>query len=205
MYQKVSKWGDEINIKKFNSHELSKLIIKHIEKFIDEEVYSISKVRLGIEIMLINISKFIVLFITAYLLNVLVPTIIVLIGFAFIRRTGGGIHAKTSFRCTVFSVGGLVLGAIVALRLNLNIWVYLLALIVFNVIIYKYAPRDTEKNPIKDSKKRIRLRNITLRNMNLLALASLLFDKKVISLIFIGFLLAIITILPMNKKIHRLK
>lgn len=178
---------------------MSKLIIKHLEKFIDGEVYSLSKVRLGIEIMLINISKFIVLFIAAYIFNVIVPTIIVLIGFAFIRRTAGGIHAKTSLGCTVFSVAGLILGAIIALRLNFNIWTYLIELIVFNIVIYKYAPRDTEKNPIKDDKKRIRLRNVTLRNMNLAALVSIFFGIKVMSLVFMGFLLAIFTILPKKK------
>lgn len=179
---------------------MSKLIAGYIEKFIDIETYSMSKVRLGIEIMLINISKLTILFITASIFRAFVPTLIVLISFGVIRKTGGGIHAKTSLRCTVFSVLGLVGGAIIGLRLTMDKWVVILLIVIFNILIYKYAPRDTEKNPIKDKDKRIRLRNITLRNMNILIIVALFLSDDIRTLIIMGIFLAIVTIIPIQNK-----
>lgn len=179
---------------------MSKFIANYLEKFIDTEVYSISKVRLGIEIMLINISKLSILFIIEAIFKVIVPTLIVLIGFGVIRKTGGGIHASTSLRCTVFSVLGLVGGAMIALKLTMNIGIFLLGIIAFNILIFRYAPRDTEKNPIKNEEKRTRLKYITLRNMDIMIASSLLFNSKVKMLIFMGIFLAIITIIPIQNK-----
>ena len=73
----------------------------------------------------------------------------------------------SSNRCTIFStmliVGGGIFPYITTLRSEI-----ILAIFIINVILtYKYAPGDTEKNPIKDIKKRENLRKRKFKENNI--------------------------------------
>lgn len=180
---------------KFNTYNLSGYILEVIKPYIESK--NINRVRLGLEVILINISKFIIVFSIAAIMGVFWKSAIVLTAFAILRRTIGGIHAKSSNRCTIFStmliVGGGIFPYITTLRSEI-----ILAIFIINVILtYKYAPGDTEKNPIKDIKKRENLRKESLKRIIFLAIVTIIIPNEIIkTLLTFGSTAAVISILP---------
>src|SRR5699024_3949788 len=57
------------------------------------------KLKYGIEVLFINITKMFAVYLTAYILNLLTATIIFHISYCIIRKTAYGIHARTSIMC----------------------------------------------------------------------------------------------------------
>lgn len=158
---------------------------------------NLQKIRLGIEIMLINISKFIIIFSIAIFLDVFWESAIVLTAFGILRRTIVGIHAKSSRRCTVFSAMLIVGGGIFPSLIILNNNIIVVLFIINMILTYKYAPGDTEKNPINDVNKRNRLRKESMKRVGLVALISFIILNEVVkTLITFGYTAAVISILP---------
>lgn len=183
-------------VTKINTYNLSVYILEVIKPYIENK--NINRVRLGLEVILINISKFVVIFSIAAAMGVFWESAIVLTAFGILRRTIGGIHAKSSNRCTVFSAMLIVGGGIFPYIITLNNKAILVIFIINAILTYKYAPGDTEKNPIKDIKKREILRTESLKRVAFLAIVTLIIPNEIIkTLLTFGTTAAVISILPM--------
>lgn len=182
-------------IGKINTYNLSIYILNIIKPYLEDK--NIKRVRLGIEILLINISKFIIIFSVAMIFNVFWESCIVLTAFGILRRTMGGIHAKSSNRCTLFSMLLIVGGGIFPKIFLINNYLVVSLFIINAILTYKYAPGDTIKNPIRDIEKRKILRRESLKRIICLGIFTLFIPNEAIkTLISFGATAAVISILP---------
>ncbi|MBO8158945.1 accessory gene regulator B family protein [Thermosyntropha sp.] len=109
----------------------------------------------GLELLLLPVFNFFVVFILAYIIGSLPNTLMFLAVFAPFRFFGGGVHMSTSIRCLVISTLLIVgLGTISTLSVSfLLLFILLIITFVFGVYVTaKWVPPGTDKNPITDPK-----------------------------------------------------
>ncbi|AVQ33461.1 accessory regulator AgrB [Staphylococcus muscae] len=112
------------------------------------------KVRLGIQIVAINFFKAIVTYGLALLLNTILYTLTVHVSYIFVRRFSHGAHAKSSLLCHIQNILLFVLVPFAIARFTIPFH-YMFALGVIGwLIVIKYAPAATRKQPIKASRRR---------------------------------------------------
>ncbi|MGL5478964.1 MAG: accessory gene regulator B family protein [Clostridium sp.] len=191
-------------LKVFNSNDLSKIALRYIEPYIEKDTICLDRVRVGFEVIFINISKLMILFIIALFMNTLLESFVVLISFGVLRRTAGGIHAKTSTRCTIYSVLSIEVAVLLSRNVDIGTITFILLILILNILVFKFAPKDTELNPIKSSRDRENLKVLSLRNLNLIIFISVLFKSEIIvNLVFAGLILAVLSILPITFRIFK--
>ena len=78
--------------------------------------------------------------------------------YAVVRKFSQGLHAKSSFTCTIVSLLMFVVIPCVMQGVVIDRWWVFLIGVVMTYLFYKYAPADTEKSPIIDSDVRQQLR-----------------------------------------------
>ena len=81
--------------------KLSNKCVNFINKNTSTSEEDLEKIDYGIQIIVLNLSKLILLFITAYLLGVLKYTVIVYIVFATLRTYASGVHANSTLQCII--------------------------------------------------------------------------------------------------------
>jgi len=106
----------------------------------------------GMEILLCSVSKLLLLFIIASILNILVPTIFTFIAFAGFRVFGGGAHLQTYSRCLVVGLSTLLILAKLSTVIPVNCFslftaIFLVSLLAIAAII-NWVPAGTDKKRI---------------------------------------------------------
>lgn len=162
------------------------------------------KCKLAVEVLFINISKLSVVYALAFATNVVIPVLILHLGFLSIRVFAYGAHAKSSFVCTL--VSSLLLVGI-PWMINAELFllprpVLLVCAILNIVLLMKYAPASTAKNIIGSSEKKRKLRRNALRsNLIMIALIALLPSLMICNLLLLGGSMAILLILPISYRV----
>lgn len=118
----------------------------------------LEKIQYGIHVILINIFKLLLLFITAYFLGILNYTIVAYLSFATLRSFANGIHANSSIKCTITNY--IIFFGNVYLSLNFSLKkVYVVSIFIISLIlIILYAPADTEERPLMSKNLRGKLK-----------------------------------------------
>lgn len=120
------------------------------------------KVKYGLELLYISITKFIVIIFVALLFNLLKETLITILLFNGLRTFGYGMHAKTSLECYLYSIIIFVLLPLIFINIKFTIIekIFITILSLFSFILY--APADTHKRPLINAKHRNTLKIKTL-------------------------------------------
>ena len=112
----------------------------------DEEKLEI--IEYGLEGIYLTVTKLIIIYSLAYFLDILLETFLVSLTYNLIRFTAFGMHAKKSWHCLIISstmfIGGVYICEYVFIPFILKV---ILALICI-ILVFKFAPADTEKRPI---------------------------------------------------------
>jgi len=160
------------------------------------------KAKLGIESILLNISKFFIIYACAIRFQTLIPTVITHLAYVSLRKFSQGLHAKSSLVCTIVSLFMFVAIPYMAQDVIINRWLIFLAFVVSTYLFWKYAPADTEKSPILGVKNRLELKLYTIGiNVLLMYVALTLIMPMFRTLITIGMLMQVIMVLPITYKI----
>ena len=120
------------------------------------------RVKYGLEILYISITKMIVILSLSLIVGLLKETIITIILFNGLRTFGYGMHAKKSWHCYISS--SLIFIVLPYIFININftfiqkILISVLSLISFTL----YAPADTHKRPLINKKHRTTLKIKTI-------------------------------------------
>lgn len=132
-----------------------------INKYAHKEGDDLEILHYGMQVIIMNLFKFIILFVTAYLLNILLYTFAALVCFGIVRTFASGVHCKNSILCIIvnyiFFIGNVYLSMFLCqysliLRLTFIISILLLLL---------YAPAETKKRPInKGNIKQLKIKSI---------------------------------------------
>jgi len=142
---------------------------------------NLEKIHYGIQVIILNVSKFILLFITAYLLGILKYTVIAFMVFAIIRTFASGVHANSSLQCIIINYILFVGNVYLSLNLSVNIIVRSILFAISIILILLYAPGDTEERPLVSKKLRRDLKIKSLAITILFYITILLIESNVYS------------------------
>ncbi|WP_194191482.1 accessory gene regulator ArgB-like protein [Clostridium chrysemydis] len=187
-----------------NSKEISYKIYEVLISNTDNtDKYSKDKILIGIQVMVINISKLIQLLIISILFGTLKETLCVFFSFALVRKSAGGIHAKTSLKCSIYTIFLMQIVVMISKVIILEKITYFTIYIIINYFVFKYAPRDTNINPINTGLERRKLKIATLRNVNLIFVCIAILDINIYKTFIVGGVcLAVLSIIPICEKIN---
>lgn len=178
---------------------LSEKITLAINGYLNKNELEFQKMKLGIEIILINISKISVILLLSASLNLFKESLLMLLVFAIIRKSTFGIHAKSSLGCTIISIIMFVLVPYVSYHIKINNYIVFSIFVIINILLYKYAPADTENQPLIGKKLRSKLKNEAILTGIFLMLITLIVPYSVVKvLITLAAIFAVLTILPIT-------
>ncbi|MBK1809913.1 accessory gene regulator B family protein [Clostridium sp. YIM B02505] len=182
--------------------KLADNIAMKINKVIQKDGIELQKVKLGIEILLINISKFILILLISIKLHLVIETTIITIVLWVIRSKAFGLHAKNSIICTITSLMLFVTGGYVSNLMEFNKYLIFCIFIIINIALYMYAPADTEYHPLIGQALRQSLKKRSVITGVILMIIALVSPNYVITnLITLASIFEVLSILPLTYKV----
>ena len=172
---------------------------------IDEERAEV--INYGLQLVLGEIPKTLLILIIAYMLGVLKLTILSLLFIMPYKTFSGGVHLKTHIGCIIatslFYIGNAILSKYIIIQPIYIKYILILAIWIFSMIMIKlYAPADTEAVPILRKKDRDLKRNLSYITMTLTLIIAVVINNSIISnLLIFGTLLQTISITRFIYKI----
>ena len=124
------------------------------------------KLKFGIQIILTEFYKLLFIYLIAFLLNCIVPTLIIHLIFFLLRQVCLGYHFKNLYVCLIWSAMVFPVVAHYLTNLNIKLQVAYLytGISIFILFIYMLAPKGTKNQPIINRKHRNYLRKkMTIR------------------------------------------
>lgn len=135
-----------------------KLILNNFPHYPKEKI---DKINYGLEGFYLTITKTIIIFSIAFLLNIFLEFFILLIIYNFLRLFSFGLHANTSITCLIVSmtlfIGGAFLTNLLIISNITKTIIFILAILIF----FKYSPADSKKRPLINKKKRSKYKFIS--------------------------------------------
>ena len=175
------------------------------EKYPNYSQDKLDEIEYGLEAIYLTFTKVIVIFSIAYILGVLKELVIVLLFYNLLRTTAFGMHAKKSWHCYLISISVFVGGAMLCKYININVYVKLVLSSISFICMILYAPADTYKRPLINSKKR-KIYKISSIFISLVYIIFIfIFKDNVISnYLFMGLLAASMMIHPVTYRMFLL-
>lgn len=162
------------------------------------------KMKLGIETILTNLSKGIIVYGVAIVLGLFLQTLILHIAYAALRRYSYGLHANSSTVCSIISIVLFVGTPVLSQYIPFTSLMVIGCGLLFITLLYLYAPADTDKSPILGAERRRSLRNKSLVTCTVITVIALLYpDPFIKSLLMLGMALQIVMILPLTYKLFK--
>lgn len=153
------------------------------------------KVRLGMQVVVSNIAKFIVTYGLALIFHVFWYTLVTHIAYMILRFYAHGAHAKSSLLCHIQNILIFLIMPWLIVKLSIGHFTMLLFALIGYFIVITYAPAATKKQPIpKRLVKRKRILSIVL--YMLLVIISFIVKEPYSQLILFGLIVESTTLLP---------
>lgn len=128
--------------------------ISLLTKQYDYDSDTLDRVKYGLEVIYITITKISVILIVSLLFNSFKETLVLIIFTNFIRLFAYGLHAKKSWHCYVSSIISFVLLPHLFVNIEFNIIQKILISTLTLLSMILYAPADTYKRPLINEKHR---------------------------------------------------
>lgn len=177
-------------------------LLKKEGKYNDEQLEIIAY---GLEGIYLTFTKMIVIFLLAYGLGLFKEVLILLISYNIIRSQAFGIHATKSIYCLISSILLFIGGAFLCKYISLPLWTMLFISSICIVCLLLYAPADTYKRPLVNSKKRKRFKFISSLLGIIYTILIILFkESSVVNYLLFGLIEAVLMILPITYKVFHL-
>ena len=162
----------------------------------------IKKINIGIQILIINITKFILIYGCSLLFGSLYKTLAVHFSFIVTKLFSYGLHAKNSTICTLYCIGIFVFLPYITGYVTINNYVLLPVFMVIIALHALYAPADTKAAPLIGPKKRLKLKRYSVISVALLTVLSLVVNNPEIKTLFLlGSVCQTLAILPITYNI----
>lgn len=133
-----------------------------IGKTLKKEKSELEIIHYGIQVIIMNLLKVLLLFITAYFLGKLKYTILAFIVFGILRTFASGAHAKSTLLCIIGNYILFLGNVYLSFFLELDIKVIIILYIISLILILLYSPAGTKKRPINDKslRKSLKIKSI---------------------------------------------
>jgi accessory gene regulator B len=172
---------------------------------IDDEKAEI--INFGIKSIVSEVSKLIIILLSAYLFGIFNYVIIAIASHGLYRIYAGGFHAKTHLMC--LTTGAIIIygNVLLSMYIGANFYkaglIYLIIYILNCFMIYRYAPADVEEKPIISMKLRKKLRVKSFVVMSLIIILSyfVIIDPIIAKVLLISTLFESITLMPLSYKL----
>jgi accessory gene regulator B len=188
--------GDKVIISRFSA-ALCCLLNKISPRDEDDNI----TIQYGVELILDNLLKLVLIQLLGFLFGMGVETFIILFVFCSLRLQAGGIHAKTNAGCFFGMVTIWFLSLSGALAFKLNIFnvlvIYMFSLIIFICLVPK-SKNITYFTRSAILKKKI----VSIFMLTLLVLISI-YNENLRELIIYPVALEVLTLLPPNKDVMK--
>ncbi len=141
---------------------------KGLSSVLEESHQKKAEYYFGFQVAIGSIVKTGLLIAVSTVFGVLLPTLIVSITFALLRKVAGGYHMDTYGKCLLVSIGFFVAAALIAKHTYAYwsiTWLIILITIIFIIalhILIKYAPKDTPNRLITDSQEKLRFKKLSV-------------------------------------------
>ena len=163
------------------------------------------RIRYGLEIIYLSITKIFVILLVSYLLGMLKETIILMIFSTPLRNYSYGIHAKKSWHCYVSSIFCFVLLPKLIINYNLSIILRITISIYALTSMIIYAPADTHKRPIINTNHRKKLKYTSIIiTISYIFLTILINDNYICNFIYLALVIQSTAIIPITYKIFKM-
>ncbi|MCL1884413.1 MAG: accessory gene regulator B family protein [Defluviitaleaceae bacterium] len=178
------------------------ILAEKLNFYTKKEGLAFTKMELGMEVFLVNISKIIIMYLLATLIGVLWQTIAIHFAFALIKRYSFGAHALNSMVCTAICCFAFVIIPWLLLDIGINNFGVVAVFTTVIFILYLYAPADTKAKPLVGKGLRLQLKNKALICGFALMLVALLVPSQSLKLLLaLGAIFQCVAILPITYKI----
>lgn len=173
-----------------------------LNTYTNKDGLELQKMKLGIEIFLINVSKLIIIYLLSALLDIVQSTLFVHSAFILVKRYSFGLHALNSTVCTLVSVCMFVFIPFILSGVGIGNHIVLPIHFAILFFLYLYAPADTKARPIVGLKNRRLLKKKAFGCGVAVMLATLLIPSEPIKLLLtLGAIYQCMSILPITYKI----
>ena len=165
---------------------------------------TLDRVRYGLEVLYISITKISVILILSLLFKTFKETLITIIFANFIRTFAYGLHAKKSWHCYVSSILAFIVMPYIFVGINFNILQKILLSFLTMLSMIMYAPSDTYKRPLVNEKHRLKLKRNSILVTILYIVLIFIIKDKIINLILLSLIIQSMLINPFIYKIFDL-
>lgn len=160
------------------------------------------KMKLGIEMLLINITKTSIIYGVSLVCHLFLQTLILHGAYFAVRRYSFGLHANTSLSCTLISILMFVGTPLLSPYINLSSFAVIGLGLLFTALLYRYAPADTDKFPLIGADRRRKLRRSSAATCLIVTFIAIITPSSTVTtLLMLGVGLQIIMILPITYKL----
>lgn len=181
-------------------------IINFIKKYYNYDNKKILELKYGIEVIYLSITKIISIILISYILNINKELMLFLLFYGILRIIGFGAHAKSTLQCWILSIITFTFIPILIKYINIPKFILILLSIPLLIIIYKYAPADTEKRILKNKNTKTLLKYIELFiTICYIFTISFFANNYYSNILFYSILTESILILPITYKILGVK
>ncbi len=178
--------------------------MKFITTYKSYTAEEMDKLRYGLEGLYLTITKLIVIVTIAIIIGIFKELFLLLILFNIIRFPGFGFHANKSYECLIFSTV-LFIGLPLFMKyFSQNVVVLGIIGILCTIILGIYAPADTVKRPLPNSRKRKIRKIATICISCIYTVLAVLIPNTDINYLFItALVLESIMVNPLTYKIFK--
>ena len=177
-------------------------LINNLNKY---DKTQLEEIKYGIESIYLALSKIIVILIISSLLGLFKEAILFLLVFNILRAFAFGLHASKSIWCWISSSISFIGIPYICKNFIFPNLIYLILPIICLICFILYAPADTIKRPLINSRKRKIYKLLSIINCIIyFALIILIKNFLIKNLLLFALILESILILPITYKIFKL-
>ncbi|MBE6072354.1 MAG: hypothetical protein E7208_10385 [Clostridium butyricum] len=189
----------------FNFFEfICKKILNYFKNYFNLKPLEVEKLYLGIMVVALNISEMMIVLIISFFLGIIKELIVFSIMFVALRLMSAGIHCKSALGCIVTTSITYIGSVYISIKYPLNTSIAFIVSIICTVLLYKYAPADTENRPILGAENRKKLKiKTTIIASSLILINLLLLNKILFNLTMFALLLEMFSVLPWTYKLMK--
>lgn len=173
--------------------------VKNNTSISDEEA---EKIYYGLQVIMLDISKSIILLGPAYFLGIFKYTLIAFLVFAILRSFASGVHANSTLQCIVVNYILFIGNVYLSLCLPLNTAAQSIIFLISLTLVFLYAPGDTEERPLVSKKLRKQLKFKSLSIIVAFFISIFIIESRIYTtLITYGILEAALVITPITYRL----
>lgn len=187
---------------------MKKKLIKASTRILQKNNYSDDEIEVivyGLEGLYLTLTKLIVILAISIIFKVTKEVVFLLISYNIIRSQAFGIHASKSIYCLISSLLFFIGGAIICKYVTIPFNVMIVISLICDICLLAYAPADTYKRPIIQSKRRKKFKLFSFALGLIYTVLIIIHHEQIISsYLLVGMIEAVLMILPITYNIFKM-